>query len=192
MLWPQPGRAILRFCGRVRHKLPDFATREERLPGVHAGVILSRMKLSAEELHGRAAEAHQALSACTLCGHRCGVARDAGGLGKCRCDVVARVATATLHPGEEPAISSRAGAIFFSRCNLRCVYCQNWQISQEGKGNEVSTLELADMMLRLRDEGAAYAEALAAADVKVACISVSSFKPVRIPASLLATIRTTT
>ncbi len=116
------------------------------------------MKLTAEELRDRAAEALGALSACTLCGHRCGAARDAGATGKCKCGSVARVASATLHPGEEPALSSRAGAIFFSRCNLRCVYCQNWQISQEGKGHEVNAAALADMMLRLRDEGAANVE----------------------------------
>jgi len=65
------------------------------------------------------------------------------------------VAAALLHPGEEPALGPHAGAVFFSGCNLRCVYCQNWQISQAGKGEEVTAEMLAGRMLRLRDEGAA-------------------------------------
>ena len=68
------------------------------------------------------------------------------------------VATAVLHPGEEPALGPRAGAVFFSHCNLSCVYCQNWQISQEDKGEEVTAEALAEMMLRLAEEGAANIE----------------------------------
>jgi len=98
------------------------------------------------------------LAACTLCGHRCGVDRASGVLGRCRAGAVARVAAATLHPGEEPCLGPQAGTVFFSRCNLGCVYCQNWQISQEGQGEDVSAEELAGMMLRLQAEGAANIE----------------------------------
>jgi len=59
------------------------------------------------------------------------------------------------HFGEEPPLSGKqgSGAIFFTGCNLRCVYCQNWQISQEGLGNKISGSELADKMLDLQSQG---------------------------------------
>lgn len=98
------------------------------------------------------------LGKCVLCGHRCGVDRSGGGLGRCRCGAAARVATTVLHAGEEPSLGPQAGTIFFSNCNLSCSYCQNWQISQAGAGEEVSPEELAGMMFKLRDDGAANVE----------------------------------
>jgi len=98
------------------------------------------------------------LAACALCGHRCGVDRAAGDLGQCGCGAAAKVATAVLHPGEEPCLGPEAGTVFFSGCNLSCVYCQNWQISQAGRGIPMTADELAGEMLRLRDEGAANIE----------------------------------
>ena len=98
------------------------------------------------------------LAACVLCGHRCGVDRAAGELGKCGCGVDVRVGSAVLHPGEEPCLGPLAGTVFFSGCNLSCVYCQNWQISREGRGMRLTAGELAGEMLRLRDEGAANVE----------------------------------
>jgi len=95
------------------------------------------------------------LAGCVLCGHRCGVDRSDGKLGRCHCGAAAKVATAVLHTGEEPSLGPRAGTIFFSNCNLDCVYCQNWRISRSGKGEEASADELAAMMLKLRDDGAA-------------------------------------
>ncbi len=117
------------------------------------------MRLPVEELRLRAE--HQArgmLAACTLCGHRCGVNRLAGQLGKCRCGATAKVAAAVLHRGEEPCFGPEAGTIFFSNCNLSCVYCQNWQISQEGIGWDAGPEKLAEMMFELRDKGAANIE----------------------------------
>ncbi len=116
------------------------------------------MRLSVEQLKRRAAAAHGALEACELCGHRCRADRLAGELGRCGCGPTAVVATALLHPGEEPALGSRPGTLFFSRCNLACVYCQNWQISQAGRGERMTTDVLADAMLRLRDDGASNIE----------------------------------
>ena len=95
------------------------------------------------------------LASCELCGHRCKVNRAAGQLGKCRCGAAVRVASAQLHPGEEPCLGPHSGTIFFSRCNLGCVFCQNWQISHEGQGRDASADELAEMMLTLERDGAA-------------------------------------
>ena len=93
---------------------------------------------------------------CNLCGHRCLVDREAGGLGFCRMRDMPTVARAALHAWEEPIISGTrgSGTIFFSGCSLGCVFCQNADISRGRIGKEVSTEELADIMLGLRDEGA--------------------------------------
>lgn len=93
---------------------------------------------------------------CKLCPRQCGVARSSGSRGACGCTSTLRVARAALHYWEEPPISGDAGsgAIFFSGCPLRCVYCQNHQISHEGVGFEVSVRRLAKMMLELEEQGA--------------------------------------
>ncbi len=90
------------------------------------------------------------LENCRLCGHRCGVNRLKGQRGKCRAGLVPEVASFCVHRGEEPPISGEigSGTIFFSHCSLRCVFCQNHEISQgEGAG------ELAQMMLELQSKG---------------------------------------
>ncbi|NIA13427.1 MAG: radical SAM protein, partial [Nitrospiraceae bacterium] len=100
------------------------------------------------------------LSECRLCGHGCGVDRLHDATGLCRTDDVdaqhVRVSSHTLHFGEEPMLVGRggSGAVFFSHCNLRCVFCQNYQISQEGAGREVAYGELARMFQALQVEGA--------------------------------------
>jgi len=99
------------------------------------------------------------LSECRLCGHRCGVNR-ADTPGFCRTTSPglghARVSSHNLHFGEEPPLVGRGGSgtVFFSRCNLRCVFCQNHQISQEGLGREVPYQELTSAFLLLQGEGA--------------------------------------
>ncbi|MFH1710112.1 MAG: radical SAM protein [bacterium] len=92
---------------------------------------------------------------CTLCPWNCRVDRTSGQLGVCRASDKARVSSATSHFGEEPMITGKkgSGTIFFSNCNLRCKYCQNYQISQEGLGDEISDEQLADMMLKLQLKG---------------------------------------
>lgn len=97
-----------------------------------------------------------AYESCTLCPRRCGAHRAAGKAGICGCTSTLRVARSALHYWEEPPISGDAGsgAIFFSGCPLRCVFCQNHEISHEGFGVEVSTRRLARMMLELEDQGA--------------------------------------
>ena len=94
---------------------------------------------------------------CRDCPRRCGAKRtdkEAGGF--CASPALARVSRAAAHFGEEPCISGTrgAGTIFFTGCNLRCVFCQNREISRGGgEGRTVSRDELRGMMLRLRDAG---------------------------------------
>jgi len=102
-------------------------------------------------------QAKEIFSGCSLCGHKCGVNRTANELGFCCLGEKAQVAHAQIHFGEEPPLSDYqgAGAIFFSGCNLECVYCQNFQISQQKtRGSLLSNDELARLMLKLQNDGA--------------------------------------
>ncbi len=94
---------------------------------------------------------------CSDCPRRCGVKRnDAAPGGFCASPASARIARAAPHFGEEPCISGTrgAGTIFFTGCNLRCVFCQNREISRGGgKGRAVSREELRGVMMRMRDAG---------------------------------------
>ena len=97
-----------------------------------------------------------AYDVCELCPRRCHAQRNAGKAGLCGASSTIRVARSALHFWEEPPISGEAGsgAIFFTGCPLRCVFCQNHQISQEGFGKPVTTERLAQMMLELEAQGA--------------------------------------
>ncbi len=108
------------------------------------------------ELIKRAARLQEMLEPCTLCPRRCGAHRLAGELGECGAGTQASVARACHHRGEEPPISGTrgAGTIFFAGCNLRCVYCQNHQISRDtSDGTVMDAPTLASEMLRLQDRG---------------------------------------
>ncbi|MBU2550442.1 MAG: radical SAM protein [Proteobacteria bacterium] len=96
------------------------------------------------------------LERCGLCGHACGADRSAGQTGPCGAGDRVRLAAHLLHFGEEPPISGRrgSGTVFFSGCPLTCVFCQNHQISQQGRGRPVDDSELAEIMLDLQDRGA--------------------------------------
>lgn len=95
-------------------------------------------------------------SPCHLCPRNCGVDRSQGNLGFCRMDNRLRVARAALHFWEEPVISGQfgSGTVFFSGCNLGCGFCQNWSLSHEGLGAEITAEKLRELFLRLIDEGA--------------------------------------
>ena len=97
------------------------------------------------------------LELCRLCPRRCGVNRLAGELGYCRAGALAKAALVSLHKWEEPCLTGTlgAGTVFFSHCNLRCVFCQNHEISQQGKGKEISTECLAGIFLEQQQRGAA-------------------------------------
>ncbi len=108
------------------------------------------------ELTERVRVAYQHLAHCDLCAHRCGVNRCATTKGTvCHTGERAVVSSYNLHFGEESPLVGRGGSgtIFFAWCNLRCQYCQNYEISQLGEGIEVEPEELATMMLRLQARG---------------------------------------
>ena len=103
----------------------------------------------------RIEEAYAILEHCELCPRRCGVNRLRGELGFCRTADQPVVYSAQPHFGEElPLVGDRgSGTIFFSNCNLRCVFCQNWPIAHEGRGQRLEVEEVAGVMLRLQQMG---------------------------------------
>lgn len=96
-------------------------------------------------------------SPCRLCPRECQAVRDRGQTGYCLSDNRIFLARAALHMWEEPCISGGrgSGAVFFSGCNLRCVYCQNYEIAAGKWGKQVSPDRLAEIFLELQDKGAA-------------------------------------
>ncbi|MBC7288637.1 MAG: radical SAM protein [Armatimonadetes bacterium] len=107
------------------------------------------------ELAERVRQAIEALSECRLCARSCGADRAGGELGYCRTGRRAPVASYGPHFGEErPLVGiGGSGTIFFANCNLRCIFCQNYDISLLGHGQEVAPQELAAMMLSLQRRG---------------------------------------
>ena len=95
------------------------------------------------------------LNKCNLCPHMCLVDRENKKRGFCKSGENVKIALSSKFFYEEPCISGTkgSGAVFFSNCNLRCVYCQNYKISKEGKGKEILVEELADVFLNLQKEG---------------------------------------
>jgi putative pyruvate formate lyase activating enzyme len=106
-------------------------------------------------LRDKVDEALAALGDCTLCPRNCHVDRVAGRFGVCKAARHARVSAVFPHMGEEDVLRgwNGSGTIFFAWCNLRCVFCQNWQTSQLGEGQDVGAHDLARMMLHLRARG---------------------------------------
>lgn len=96
------------------------------------------------------------LKQCNLCIRNCNVDRLNGQLGSCKSSQYLKVARAEFHLWEEPCISGEkgSGTVFFSNCNLSCVFCQNHKISQEGTGKEVSIERLSEIFLELQSKGA--------------------------------------
>ena len=108
------------------------------------------------ELAERARRAQHLLADCVLCANRCRVNRGASPhLARCRTGVEAKVCSAAPHHGEERPLSGcrGSGTIFFAWCNLGCVFCQNWEISQRGEGRTMSDAALAGQMLALQAAG---------------------------------------
>jgi putative pyruvate formate lyase activating enzyme len=106
-------------------------------------------------LKEKIAQAFEILKACTLCPRACGVDRLSGELGVCLTGEQAIVSSYSPHFGEEtPLVGDHgSGTIFFARCNLLCIFCQNYDISHEGQGVAVSSEELANAMLFLQGNG---------------------------------------
>lgn len=95
-------------------------------------------------------------SKCSQCPRNCGTDRSSGKCGFCRESEDLKIATACLHFGEEPLITvfGGSGTIFVTGCTLRCSFCQNYQISQQGMGKSVSRDEFVEMCLKLQSLGA--------------------------------------
>ncbi len=115
----------------------------------------SYLNLSEEEWLARINRALDMLSNCRVCPHRCGVNRLKDEKGYCKTGRYAIVADYFPHRGEEKPIRGKrgSGTVFFSYCNMRCVYCQNYTISQLGEGEELRAEELAEVFLKLQGLG---------------------------------------
>lgn len=112
--------------------------------------------ISQDALNNRIEAAYQLLEACRVCPRECGVNRLKNDkLGFCRSGLNPVISSASPHHGEEPPLSGTkgSGTIFFTNCNLRCLYCQNYPISQLGNGAERTPGELACQMLWLQEQG---------------------------------------
>ena len=98
---------------------------------------------------------NNALSQCRVCPRNCGIDRTAGKTGFCRAPYLPKVALVSRHDWEEPPISGTkgSGTVFFSHCNLNCVFCQNHDISQDGFGQEISVERLAEIFLEQQERG---------------------------------------
>ena len=96
------------------------------------------------------------LESCNLCPRKCSVNRLNGQLGFCSASVDIKIAKVSLHQWEEPCISGTlgSGTIFFSNCNMKCVFCQNHKISHEGIGKTVSIVHLSEIFLEQQKRGA--------------------------------------
>jgi len=118
------------------------------MPGYH-------ILLQTGELERRSEKLMALATSCRLCPWHCGVNRLKGEQGRCGAGASVRIAKALAHFGEEPAIagSRGSGAIFFAHCNLECCFCQNWQISHEGMGTDMTVEQLAGLMCGLQQQG---------------------------------------
>ena len=94
------------------------------------------------------------LKSCEICPHKCKVNRLNGKIGRCKSNDKVKIALYSTHNFEEPCISGTngSGTIFFSNCNLNCIYCQNYEISQLGIGKEFTIEELADIMIKQQEK----------------------------------------
>jgi putative pyruvate formate lyase activating enzyme len=113
------------------------------------------ISLGSSGLEIREKKARSSMERCSLCPRRCGVNRLGGERGFCMQGGAAKVAKALPHFGEEPPLSGTkgAGTVFFSGCTLRCVFCQNWQISRNDLGETTDADGLADIFLDLQSKG---------------------------------------
>ena len=94
------------------------------------------------------------LEKCEICPHKCKVNRNIGQIGRCKSKETVKIAKVSIHDFEEPCISGSkgSGTIFFSNCTMNCVFCQNYEISQEGKGKEITIEELAKKFIEQQEK----------------------------------------
>lgn len=119
-------------------------------------MILPAAKFHMDSISERLDRLKLRMSDCDLCPRRCHVDRRSGNVGICGMDSQIRIASANLHFGEEPPLSGTrgSGTIFLTGCNLKCVYCQNFPISQMRHGRTITPDELVETMLELERRGA--------------------------------------
>lgn len=96
------------------------------------------------------------LRKCEMCPHRCKIDRTQNQIGRCKSKDTVKVAIASIHNYEEPCISGKngSGTVFFSNCNLSCKFCQNYEISQQGLGKEITIERLSKIFLEQQSKGA--------------------------------------
>lgn len=124
------------------------------------------------------------IESCTDCPRRCRAFRgEHAGKGFCRAGALPKVSRIAPHFWEEPCISGKngSGAIFFSGCTLRCVYCQNYEISAEGKGREITPQELAQSYKRLEEQGVHNINLVSASHYTAAVLESFSFYKPHVP-----------
>ena len=92
---------------------------------------------------------------CRICPRKCGINRQSGRTGYCRAGIMPDVYAVCEHHGEEPPVSGKngSGTIFFSHCNMKCVYCQNYRFSQLDEGKPMDIEALSEAMLTLEKRG---------------------------------------
>ena len=140
------GAALIKACSRAESN--ELESNENFQPAYLNLEREGKFKSRVEEAYGR-------LESCDLCPHMCKVNRRAGKTGFCNAGERVKVYSHHAHFGEELPLVGRSGSgtIFFSNCNLRCVFCQNYPIAHEGRGREISDEALGDLMLNLQRRG---------------------------------------
>lgn len=95
------------------------------------------------------------LNKCTICPHKCEINRNKAQVGRCKSRDTVKIGLYSIHDFEEPCISGKngSGTVFFSNCNMNCIYCQNYEISQEGIGKEISIEKLANIFILQQEKG---------------------------------------
>ena len=122
---------------------------------------------------------------CTLCPHKCKVDRNIN-LGRCKAGDKIEIGGASLHKFEEPCISGKngSGTVFFSKCNLNCVFCQNYEISNLGNGKQIEVEELSNIFLKQQEKNAENINLVSPtiyADKIVEAIKIAKEKGLKIP-----------
>lgn len=148
------------FLSLISKSEENKKSKNEKLqmkPAIDPNFEPSYLKLhKSGELKKRAEELWKIMEKCALCPRNCGVNRLKGQIGFCRAPGTKLIISSYFpHFGEEKGLVGRGGSgtIFLTHCNLKCVFCQNWEISHLGKGYEITIEKLADIMLELQNMG---------------------------------------
>ena len=122
---------------------------------------------------------------CTLCPHKCKIDRNIN-IGRCKAGSKIEIGGVSLHKFEEPCISGKngSGTVFFSKCNLNCVFCQNYEISNLGNGRKIEIEELSEIFLKQQENGAENINLVSPtiyADKIIDAIKIAKQKGLKIP-----------